>query len=197
LSKIALSGNASGTGTLTIAAPNTNTDRTLTLPDNTGTILTNATTAGFPAGSVLQVVNATTNSSVSIATTTYTDTGLSASITPTSATSKILVLVSQPYRVGRDSDAEIGAGFQVLRGATVIRDGATDRLDVRGRQAVGAGGTASIGGIATLMVLDSPNTTSSTTYKTQGAPNSTSNSGSLLVQPSSAISSITLLEIAA
>ena len=197
MSKIALSGNASGSGTLTIAAPNTNTDRTLTLPDNTGTILTNATTAGFPAGSVLQVVNATTNSAVSIATTTYTDTGLSASITPTSATSKILVLVSQPYRVGRDSDAEIGAGFQVLRGATVIRDGATDRLDVRGRQAVGAGGTASIGGIATLMVLDSPNTTSSTTYKTQGAPNSTSNSGSLLVQPSSAISSITLLEIAA
>ena len=197
MSKIALSGNASGTGTFTLAAPNSNSDRTLTLPDNTGTILTNATTAGFPAGSVLQVVNATTNSSVSIATTTYTDTGLSASITPTSATSKILVLVSQPYRVGRDSDAEIGAGFQVLRGATVIRDGATDRLDVRGRQAVGAGGTASIGGIATLMVLDSPNTTSSTTYKTQGAPNSTSNSGSLLVQPSSAISSITLLEIAA
>jgi hypothetical protein len=39
MSKIALSGNASGTGTLTIAAPNTNTDRTLTLPDSTGTIL--------------------------------------------------------------------------------------------------------------------------------------------------------------
>jgi hypothetical protein len=38
LSKIALSGNASGTGTLTIAAPNTNTDRTLTLPDAAGTI---------------------------------------------------------------------------------------------------------------------------------------------------------------
>jgi hypothetical protein len=38
MSKIALSGNASGTGTLTIAAPNTNTDRTLTLPDAGGTI---------------------------------------------------------------------------------------------------------------------------------------------------------------
>ena len=43
MSKIALSGNASGTGTLTIAAPNTSTDRTLTLPDATGTILTTAT----------------------------------------------------------------------------------------------------------------------------------------------------------
>lgn len=38
MSKIALSSNALGTGTLTIASPNTNTDRTLTLPDLTGTI---------------------------------------------------------------------------------------------------------------------------------------------------------------
>ena len=42
MSKIALSGNASGTGTLTLSAPNTNTDRTLTLPDNSGTVLTTA-----------------------------------------------------------------------------------------------------------------------------------------------------------
>jgi uncharacterized protein (AIM24 family) len=38
MSKIALSGNLSGTGTLTIAAPNTNTDRVLDLPDAAGTI---------------------------------------------------------------------------------------------------------------------------------------------------------------
>lgn len=40
MSKVAITGNASGTGTLTIAAPNTNTDRTLTLPDEAGTVLT-------------------------------------------------------------------------------------------------------------------------------------------------------------
>jgi hypothetical protein len=40
MSKIALSGNASGTGTFTFAAPGTNTDRTLTLPDATGTVAT-------------------------------------------------------------------------------------------------------------------------------------------------------------
>lgn len=44
MSKVAITGNASGTGTLTIAAPNTSTDRTLTLPDNTGTIITTAST---------------------------------------------------------------------------------------------------------------------------------------------------------
>ena len=44
MSKIALSGNASGTGVFTFASPNSNTDRTLTLPDNTGTIITTAST---------------------------------------------------------------------------------------------------------------------------------------------------------
>lgn len=47
MSKVALSGNASGTGTFTIASPSSNTDRTISLPDQTGTILTTAT-AGVP-----------------------------------------------------------------------------------------------------------------------------------------------------
>jgi hypothetical protein len=52
MSKVALSGNASGTGTFTIASPNGNTDRTLTLPDATGTMLVSgqpvtATTGSF------------------------------------------------------------------------------------------------------------------------------------------------------
>jgi len=42
MSKIAVSGNASGTGTFTIQSPATNTDRVLTLPDEAGTVLTSA-----------------------------------------------------------------------------------------------------------------------------------------------------------
>lgn len=42
MSRISLTPNASGTGTFTIAAPNSDTDRTLTLPDTTGTVLTSA-----------------------------------------------------------------------------------------------------------------------------------------------------------
>jgi len=45
MSKVQLAGNASGTGIFTIASPNSNTDRTLTLPDNTGTLLTTGSTA--------------------------------------------------------------------------------------------------------------------------------------------------------
>jgi hypothetical protein len=52
LSSIKLTPNASGTGAFTIAAPNSNTDRTLTLPDATGTVAVsgqpiNATTGSF------------------------------------------------------------------------------------------------------------------------------------------------------
>jgi len=42
MSKVAIQGNASGTGTFTIAAPDSNDDRTLTLPDEAGTVLTGA-----------------------------------------------------------------------------------------------------------------------------------------------------------
>jgi len=46
MSKIALTPNASGSGTFTIAAPNSDTDRTLTLPDEAGTVLTSASDVG-------------------------------------------------------------------------------------------------------------------------------------------------------
>lgn len=47
MSKVQLQGNVSGTGVFTIASPNSNTDRTLTLPDNTGTLLTNGSQPSF------------------------------------------------------------------------------------------------------------------------------------------------------
>ena len=51
MSTVAIQGNASGTGTFTIAAPNSNTDRTLVLPDEAGTVLTSGTPlSSFPTG---------------------------------------------------------------------------------------------------------------------------------------------------
>ena len=44
MSKVAITGNASGTGTFTIASPNSNSDRTLNLPDNSGTVITTGST---------------------------------------------------------------------------------------------------------------------------------------------------------
>lgn len=57
MSKIALSGDASGTGTFTIASPNSNSNYTLTLPAATGTVVASGTTPSlngitFPATQV-------------------------------------------------------------------------------------------------------------------------------------------------
>lgn len=67
MSKIAVSSPASGTATYTISAPAGSTDRTLTLPDNTGTILTTAT-AGVPVNGPAFSAYKTTNQSLSNAT---------------------------------------------------------------------------------------------------------------------------------
>lgn len=69
MSKIALTPNASGTGTLTIAAPNTSTDRTLTLPDETGTVITSTSSTVYPKGGPAFSAN---SGALSVSTSTWT-----------------------------------------------------------------------------------------------------------------------------
>jgi hypothetical protein len=61
MSAISLQGNASGTGTLTVAAPSTNTNRTLTLPDGTGTFTVAGVNSNIVAGTA---VASTTGTSI-------------------------------------------------------------------------------------------------------------------------------------
>ena len=189
MSSIKLESNASGTGIFTIASPNSNTNRTLTLPDNTGTILTSATTTGFPAGSVLQVVSQNYGTQFASSSSTFTDTGITVSITPTSATSKILILVtlSGVYKQTNNT----GLIARLLRGATVLQ------------KFVGNAGftnttTANHVGGVSFNYLDSPATTSSTTYKIEGASGGNLATAYITVDgATNDSSSITLMEIAA
>ena len=59
MSKVAIKGNASGTGTFTLEAPNSNTDRTLTLPDEAGTVLTSASDITQNSGPAFHAYNDT------------------------------------------------------------------------------------------------------------------------------------------
>jgi hypothetical protein len=59
MSQVAISGNASGTGTLTIAAPNTNSNRTLTLPDGTGTFTVNGVNSNIVSGTAVASTSGT------------------------------------------------------------------------------------------------------------------------------------------
>jgi hypothetical protein len=124
-----------------------------------------ATPAGG-GGKVLQVVQATSTTATQIASTTFTDTSLSATITPTSATSKILVMFTQTARVRITTEQATGAGYQLLRGATVVFKPAGAGWEALFIQE-NAGNTKILGGIISGSYLDDPNTTSATTYKTQ------------------------------
>jgi hypothetical protein len=149
------------------------------------------------AGNVLQVVQATTSTTVTVSTATYTDTGLSASITPTSATSKILIFVNQTTRVSRSGNsAEFGS--RLLRGSTNILVPLEDGTGPYEFGGSAVGPTALVYATrASINYLDSPNTTSSVTYKTQGRPYF---SETLNFQPTATTngtSTIILMEIAA
>ena len=151
-----------------------------------------ATPSAGGGGKVLQVVQASTTTDTSIASTSYTDTTLSATITPTSSTSKILVMANQQGRLYRAS-AEIQGYHQILRGATSIR---TFDFALNFENSSSAT-TSAPGTILPLTFLDSPSTTSATTYKVQAKVNTTANSGQYQAQYGSGVSIITLLEIGA
>jgi hypothetical protein len=72
MSKVKIEGNASGTGTFTIAAPNSNTDRTLTLPDEAGTVLTSASDISSQASEQIPLFSAYHNSSQTMTINTHT-----------------------------------------------------------------------------------------------------------------------------
>ena len=171
MSLVKISGNASGTGTLTIAAPNTNTNRTLTLPDNTGTFLTSATTTGFPAGSVLKVASTAKTDTFSTSSTTFTDlTGLSVSITPSSATSKIMVFVSVNGSIAAATNQLF---LRLMRDSTAVAIG--DSAGSRVQTSIDAA-TPSADCQTSCIInwLDSPSTTSATVYKVQIRANAAS-----------------------
>ncbi len=165
----------------------------LTADSSEATGLKWATPAG--GGKVLQVVTATTTTIVNIATTTLTDTGLSASITPTLNTSKVLVLITQTLQLTRTNN-EQGAGMILYRDATSIYDVNTSGYGTFSYYMAGVTNSQAET-IVGISYLDSPATTSSTTYKMQARALMTSNSGSITTQNGSKPSSIILMEIGA
>jgi len=59
MSKVAITGNASGAGVFTIASPDSATDRTLTLPDETGTVITTASLNPLTSGTAVASTSGT------------------------------------------------------------------------------------------------------------------------------------------
>ena len=140
-------------------------------------------------GHVIQVVPSVKTTQTTIQTTSYIDTGMTATITPKSPSSKILVLCSIQSTI-QGANGSWAGWYQLLRGSTSIAGTArqwTQDNNTSGNQADGT--------TMKIDFLDSPSTTSATTYKVQGYVGNASypmqvNNGNI------GESTITLMEIA-
>jgi hypothetical protein len=171
------------------------TDRTTQLPSPTEGMVTYLkdvkqvqafTGAAFtPVGGILQVVSVSTSTETSISSATFANiTGLAATITPSSSSSKVLILVSLNIRVDTNSTDFQQADVRILRGSDVAEDFI--------RVATKARSNTQVVATHSLQRLDSPASTSAVTYQMQGK----TNTGTVDFQNSNATSSITLMEVA-
>ena len=187
MSPLRLTGSTSGYSQ--IDAPAVAGDQTFTLPGTGGTL-----DRLNRAGNVLQVVNATYSTETEIRSTSYVDSGLSASITPSSTSSKILVFASISADSYRGASSLLRLYMNIVRTSTQI-------LQQEGLVGAGTSADGFYYGFActTLACLDAPATTSSTTYKVQGKLSTTSNTATLRFSGpgNSSTSTITLIEVAA
>ena len=155
MSNIAIKGATTGTGTFTIESPATNTDRTLTLPDEAGTVLTSAGSDNFPAGSVIQVLESTSFDTTYITSTSFQDIDLNISITPRNTSSKILVMANGAYT--QDGVDNTLGYVQIVRDTTAIANHLVG-YDTPG---------GNVGFDWHIQKLDSPSSAVSVTYKVQ------------------------------
>jgi hypothetical protein len=156
-------------------------------------------TAGvtFPSGSgtqaaqskVLQVVQASYSTTISNSTTSYSSTGLTASITPLFSTSKILILINHACCRKTPGNTENAINIKLQKNAS-------DLLQI-GSSIAYTGTAIYLYTTLNFQYLDSPATTSSTTYSTTFANQVASASVSVQSDGSSSPSTITLMEIAA
>jgi hypothetical protein len=143
----------------------------------------------LPTGSVLQVVTSTNSTQYSTTSSTFVATGIAATITPTSATSNILVMVHVSDCTNGYSNGSL-LGLKLYRASSAIISFGY----YVGFNTVGA--IANDVGTCSTSYLDSPATTSATTYTVY--INSSNNTGSMLVNYNAgSTSTVTLMEIAA
>jgi hypothetical protein len=141
----------------------------LTAVGGTGTITVPSGNVLTQAGTILQVLQAVKTDTFTTSSTSYVDvTGLSVSITPSSASNKILVMASLEGASNTATSGSIGA-FVIVRDSTQILIADSSGSRFRASATIGTRNTGAdaitIGQTKTF--LDSPATTSSVTYKVQ------------------------------
>ena len=147
-------------------------------------------------GAVLQVVSGSYGTEASSSSNTYADTGLTLNITPSSTSSKVLVIVSHPEvaRIGSSAPSNTKLAIKLMRDSTDLTVMSSHIMDyIMSAQISGGVGWVVIAG-PSVTYLDSPSSTSALTYKTQ-LRNVTGNTNGVRIM-GDAPSKITLMEVA-
>ena len=131
-----------------------------TIEVQSGHKLTGAAGSMVTPGMTLQTLEGFSYTRVTSTNQTFVDTGVSVAITPKFATSKVLIICKNTFEVNSNVNAR--AGLRLLRGSTNIAE-----IDNMIAYNYNTGEAHVTGGTGVGIVLDSPNTTSSITYKTQ------------------------------
>lgn len=175
-------------GAITLVAPDVAGTNTVTLPAETGTLLTSVTNLApyMPSFSALNIQQSRNSTAATYTSTSYQDHGLSVSITPTSTSSKILVITQINGLYQNQATYAVYATFRLMRDSTVlVSPYGTGPMNV-------SVNTSILVPNITHVYLDTPATTSPVTYKSQVASGGTA--GGITLQYVSSQSTITVIE---
>ena len=155
--------------------------------------------AGVGGKIIQKVINRNTTGVLVTSDGTYVDTGVTATITPTSSSNKILVIPAMAFlQYQQNSDHRMNTNVRIVRGSTAVETWGND-AGTLGDVGIGTysydGNSVAQANIWSTIYEDTPNTTSSTTYKIQVS--NINNKPQFGAQHGDKASTMTLLEVEA
>ena len=204
MSTLKLTGSSSGSTSL--QAPSSGSDRTITFPDSAGTVVT---TTSPRTGSIIQVQNTTINDESTVSCiSAWADSSITCSITPSATSSKILISLTCTGEGNADDQRRFTHRIKkvISGGATTYLAGsATSRVGTLGSTGdLTTNATTSASSFSVANYMDSPSTTNAVTYTLQITYESAGGSGTYYVNRNATDSSggprfkswMTLMEVA-
>lgn len=147
-----------------------------------------------PQLGILQVVSASYDTSVNTTSTTYVDSMLTATITPKSETSKVIVFANMPFYATAPAGSQIGGWFRLIK---EVGDGTTQLVQAADYIDGFYSATPKFSSVSNMLFSGTPTYGAANVYKVQGKVFGSSTLKMNNAGDSNAMSRITLMEVSA
>ncbi len=152
-------------------------------------------TSNYVGGKVLQIQSSTISSQVVITSTSPTDVGLSATITPSNTSNNIMIIATATVTCNNNSDGSGAIGWSITDSSNNVIIGSAGDSNPFDLGHHNTSNWYSINGVQTKTIVHSPNTNSAFTYKMRGENGTATNATFNYNGSFGATSSIILMEI--